>query len=109
MSKVAPQIRQVYIGEVRNIAVDMSGMLDVGETLSGTPAVAMESGTGLTFSSEQTNASAVVINDVTVPIAHAVQVSCDAASATVGRYTLVVTCSTSASQTVKGEVIVQVV
>ena len=33
MAKIAPQIRDIYPGEVRNIVVDFSGMLDAGESL----------------------------------------------------------------------------
>jgi len=101
--KTAPQVRSVYPGEVRNVAIDFTFQLDAGETLSGTPTVSALSGYGVTFSGQQINASAITINGTVVAIGNAVQFTADATSAASGAtIRLLITCGTSASQTLKG-------
>ena len=72
--------------------------------------MAITDGSGLSFASQQTNGTAVVVNGATVAVDHAVQFSCDAASAVSGDLIQVtVTCSTTASQTIKGTVFIKVI
>jgi hypothetical protein len=103
VGKTALQVREVITGESRLASVDLRGLLDAGETLSGTPTVEEVDTADLSFSGETANGVALTINGVTVAINHAVQFVVNAANAVAGEHYLVeVTCSTSASQTVKG-------
>jgi len=106
MSK-APQIRALYVGEERNVAVDFSGKLDDGETLKGIPTVSAVA-LGLVVSGEQVNSSAISIDGTTVDIGRAVQFSVNASNASAGTIVLLVSCSTSASQVVRGLITVRV-
>lgn len=100
----AQQIYYKTPSEVRGIAVDMRGVLRDGEILTGTPSV---SATGLTFASPAVNTAAQVINGESVNAGKAVTVT--VSSGTDGTdYIGVVSCSTSASQTVNTYFILKV-
>lgn len=96
MSSTAPQKPTIAPGETRNAAVDFTGKLDAGETLTGTPTVS-GSPSGLTVSGVQVNTVALTVTDaggalVTVAIGQAVQFAVAApANATLGEYTFTVT------------------
>jgi hypothetical protein len=103
MSK-APQIRTIFKGEVRNVAVDVSGKLDSGEKLTGTPTTSEATST-LSISGETVNTVALTVDGDSVPIGEAIQFIVDASSAVSGRtYIVDMTCGTTANQTVKGTV-----
>lgn len=104
MAGKAPQIHSMSTDETRNISIDMTDMLEHGETLTGTPQI--QSSADFVADNKQVNASAVVINGRTVPIGKVIQFSaqCDAP----GRYTVEALCQTSAGQTVEGSITVRV-
>jgi hypothetical protein len=103
MADVAVQVRDIATGEVRNVAVDFSGKLDSGETLSGTPTTSEIDTNDLSFSGQQVSTGALTIVGETVATGLAVQFTVDASTALAGKiYRVMVTCATSASQTVKG-------
>lgn len=104
--RLAPQEHALYPGEVRNVAIDFSGLLDDGETLSSVTQ-AEESTSTLVVSSEQINAAEVVINGASVPIGHAVQLRVDHNNAAAEQYVVDIECLTSASQEVVGSVILR--
>lgn len=104
MPNTAPQIGEILIGEVANIAIDCSGFLDTGETITGAVTVEEQTTSELTITSEQANSAELTINGAAVAVGLAVQCRVDAASAAAGDYTLIVTAVTSASQTRKGKV-----
>lgn len=100
----------VSLLEIRNVSVSFSGKLDTGETLTGTPTVTEHSTNHLTLSSPNVTEDPVSINGRTVPAGEAVQFVVDASGATEGEtYTVDVVCSTSASQTISGSVVMKAV
>lgn len=105
MAGIAPQVHELTTDETRNISVDMSGLLDSGELLTGTPTVT--GSVPLTITNQQKNASALTINGSSV--AAGLAVSFTLACSTAGSYTIEVKCGTDASQTVEGYIKVNVV
>jgi len=104
----APQWHKLYSGGVRNVAIDFSGLLDAGESLSGTPSVTDSSGL-LSISGEQVSSVALVINRVTVAAGLAVSFTVDRNSAPRGRYDIDVSVSTDAGQTIPGTIVIECV
>jgi len=102
MPTQAPQIGQLLIGEVANVAIDCSGFLDSGETITGTVTVEEQSTSDLTISSEQVNGSTITINGASVSAGYAVQCRVDTTGASAREYSLMVSVVTSAGQTRKG-------
>ena len=96
MSILAPQIQVKTEDEIRNVAVDFTNKLDSGELLDGTPTVALESGSGLTFDDETVSVAALTILGRTVAIGMAVQFSVTGGTAGT-QYRIVVTCGTNAT------------
>lgn len=105
MSTITVTVPRVkHSSETRNAAVSMSGCLDSGETLSGTPTVAA---TGITITSPAVSGSALTIDGVSVPAGEAVTFK--VAGGTAGTdYTITITVSTSASQTIVRKVLLKV-
>ena len=111
MSK-APQRNSKTVSEVRNVAVSFSGKLDSGELLTGTPAiteVSASSPQALTFSNIAISTAILTINDISTPIAEAVQfkVSGGVANTT---YTIKIVIGTDSTpaQTLYGSIILKV-
>jgi hypothetical protein len=103
MGSVARQTQKLSPGEVRNVTVDFTGMLDSGELLTGTPVITGDD--DLSFSSPGISTEVLLVNSVSVPIAMAAQFVVDAANAKNGKnYKVSVKCSTDGSQTIIGEV-----
>jgi len=101
----ATQLHRIGVGEVRNVAIDFTGVLDSGEVLTGTPTVVEETTSDLTITNKVVSTAVVVINHADVPIGEAVQFRVDATSAVLNRtYILLITCDTDAGQTVKARV-----
>lgn len=75
MSTTAPQRHSKSVSEVVNVAVDMRGILDEGELLTGTPTIIEVATNVLTLSNKAINTEALVINSETVAIGEAVQFS----------------------------------
>ena len=73
MSNAAPQRHHKAVSELRNVAVDLSGLLDVGELLTGTPTVLEVTTTALTLSSKIVNTTAITVNGTVLLIGQAVQ------------------------------------
>lgn len=109
MSKrLARETHQIYTGAVRNVAVDFTGLLDDGETLSGTPTVTDDSGE-FVLSNKQVSTTALVIRGNTVAIGKAVQFTVDRNGAADGEYELDIVASTSAGQTLPASVTIECV
>lgn len=104
----AIEVRQISAGEVRNVAVDMRGKLDTGETLTGTPTATEETG-GITTSAAQVNMEAVVVNGRLVPAGQAIQFTADPNEDASGSYEVVVSCATSAGQVIDGALRLRIV
>ena len=95
MSK-APQLGQMKLNEVRNVAVSFVGKLDAGENLTGTPTLALVGvGSGLTFSNIAVSTAQLTVNGVDVPAGRAVQFRVTAQAA--GSYTVRVTAASTAT------------
>jgi hypothetical protein len=104
MTSKAPQIHEMSTKEVRHVAVDMSGKLDTGETLTGTPIVT--SSDNQTITNKAVSTAELTINGATVAIGEAIQFTLDATAT--GLDTVYMKCGTSSGQTVDGEITVQV-
>jgi hypothetical protein len=61
------------VGEVRNVAVDFTELLDSGESLTGTPTVTEITTTDLTFANVAVNTAILTIYGVSVAVGKAVQ------------------------------------
>lgn len=86
-----------HAGETVNLAVDLRGLLDTGETCTGTPTIVEVTTSALTISAKVVNTAALTINGQTVAIGEAV--TCRVAGGTAGvQYVIRVTVTTSASQ-----------
>ena len=96
MSNTAPQRHSKAVSEVRNVAVDMRGLLDDGELLTGTPTIVEVTTTDLTLASKAVNGSTLTINGVECLAGQAVtfKVSGGVAGST---YTIRVTVSSDAT------------
>ena len=106
-ASTSPEIRFITSGETRNVAVDMTGKLDSGETLTGTPTVTV-SPTGPTLSNKAVNTSTLVINGSSVTAGYAIQFKITGATAGT-LYTITCTCGTTSTpaQTLVEYVMVQ--
>lgn len=110
MAGTARKAYEITTNEVRVVSVDMRGVLDDGETLTGTPTVTAPAGSGLVLTNKQVNSSTLVVNNVSCTAGQAVQFKVDATGATAAdRYEVEVLCGTSAGQMVEGNVILRVV
>lgn len=103
MPRVAPQDHELYEGEVRNIAANMAGLMDEGETLSSIVSIQDDSGL-LSITSEQINSSSVEVNGVDVAAGLVVQFRVDRNGAANGCYLVDIECLSSAAQEVTGSV-----
>jgi hypothetical protein len=69
----APQTQSKTASGVRNVAVSLAALLDVGELLTGTPTVAEVTTSALTITNAVVSTTELTINGVAVPIGEAVQ------------------------------------
>lgn len=102
MVATATQIHTISTDETRNVSVDMTGLLDSGELLTGTPTV--EGSASLTFTNQQVNVSELTIDGATVAVGKAVQFT--VSSSVQSNYKVEIVVATDGSQTV--EAIVQI-
>ena len=70
---VEPEIIEMKVSEVRNVAVSFVGKLDDGELLTGTPLVVEITSTDLTLVNKVISTAALTINGKSVAIGEAVQ------------------------------------
>lgn len=70
---VEPEIIELKVSEVRNVATSFIGLLDDGELLTGTPTIVEITSTDLTLTNKAVNTSALTINGKTVAVGQAVQ------------------------------------
>lgn len=91
----ATQVHTKHPSEVRNCSVSFANLLDTSELLTGTPTVTATP-SGLTFGSQQVNASQLTVSGVAIPIGKAVQFRVSGGSSGV-EYRLEVSCGTNAS------------
>lgn len=68
----APQRYEKHVSELVNVSVDMRGVLDSGELLTGTPTVLEVTTTDLTLSSKAVNSTTLTINGNTCVAGQAV-------------------------------------
>lgn len=97
MAKVLAQLPPISVGAIELIAIDFGPWLDSGETLSGTPTVAEQTTTDLTFTGAAVNSSALVILGTSVPAGEAVSVKVSGQKSGV-TYRVLVTVDTSAGR-----------
>ena len=64
MANTAPQRHTKSVSEVRNVSIDMRGVLDVGELLTGTPTIVEVTTPDLTLASKAVNSTTLTINGV---------------------------------------------
>lgn len=96
------EVKVKHSGETRNAAVAMSGCLDSGETLTGTPTIT-DAANVLTLTNKAVSGATLTIDGVSVPAGEAVTFT--VAGGTDGTlYTITITCGTSAGQTVRRKV-----
>lgn len=106
----APQTHHKAGGETRNPAIDFTGKLDSGETLTGTPSVTA-SPSGLTIANVKVNTTTLTINDASCTAGQAVQFTVAGGTAGV-TYTITATCdstSTPAQVALEGRCTLKVV
>lgn len=75
MAVTAPQRHVKTESEVVNVAIDMRGLLDEGELLTGTPTVEEVDTTDLTIASQAISVATLLINGESVAAGQAVQFS----------------------------------
>jgi hypothetical protein len=100
----APQIYYKTASEVRGVAVDMRGVLRHGEILTGSPTVTVS---GPTASSAAVTTAVQLINGESVEPGKAITFTISGGSDG-SDYIILVSCATSASQTVNSYVILKV-
>lgn len=104
MASNAAQVHSISTDETRNVSVDMTALLDDGETITGSPDVQCDA--SITVTNAQYNATAVTINDVAVAAGKAVQFTAEAS--TRGRYRIEIVVTTSEGQVIEAGVILNV-
>ncbi len=97
MTLTCPQVNFKLASEVLNAGLDFTERLVTGETLSGTPTVSASS--ALTLSSKVVNSTTMTINGEGVAVGKAVQFVV-AAGAAGTEYEIIVSCVSTAGQTV---------
>lgn len=73
MPSIAPQRHKKTVSEARLVSVDMRGVLEAGELLTGTPTIVEVTTTDLTLTSKQVNTNPVTINGAVCVAGQAVQ------------------------------------
>ena len=106
MTDVAPQVHSLTPNKSRVVSVDMTGQLDSGETLAGTPVVVENNTSALTITGPVVNTAELEINDRTVAIGKAVQFT--VSGNLQGRYVVSAYAVSSASQDIGGSVRINV-
>lgn len=100
MASTAPQIHNISTDETRNVSVDMTALLDDGETITGSPTVQCDA--SITVTNEQYNAAAVTINGVSVAAGKAVQFTVEPSAR--GLYPVEIVAQTSEGQTLEATI-----
>ena len=98
------------VSEVRNVSISFAGLLDSGELLSGTPTIVEVTTTDLTLTNKVISTAILTINDISVPVAEAVQFS--VSGGTAGKtYKIRISCATNSTpaQTLYDEITLPVV
>lgn len=93
----APERPVTAPGEINNVSVSFDGVLDLAETLTGTPAVVEVTTTDLTISSIAVSTEALRINGKNVGTGRAIQFRVQGQLTASKLYTLKITATTSAS------------
>lgn len=111
---IAPQRPFKSVSGVRNIAVSFSEMLDANELLSGTPVItevinSSSPNTDLTITSKVISTAVLTINNISVPIAEAVQFTVTGGLTANSPYSITISIGTTASQTLIGTVVLTVI
>lgn len=93
----APEIPTLAVGETRNCAVSFVGVLDSGESLTGTPTIVEETTSDLTLTSKVVSTAALTINSKSVPLGKAVQFRVSGQLAAGSPYTIKITVGTTST------------
>lgn len=93
----APELPTAAVGEVNLYSVSFAGVLDTGESLTGTPTVAEQSTSDLTISNVSVSSSALTINGKTVAAGEAVQFKVSGQLTANSPYTLKITVGTDST------------
>ncbi len=109
MRSTARQIHEVTTLEVAVVSVDMRGLLDDAETLTGAPTITPPTGSGLTFTNKTVNSATIEVNGVSLTAGQAIQFKADATAGVAARYDVDIVCGTSAGQTRHGRIILDVI
>ena len=107
MSKrLAAEVRSLYLGELRNVAIDCSGVLDRDETIIGTPVFSDPTGE-LTITAASVNSVVIEVNRYLVAVGLAVQCKIERGAAPAGTYLVDVLIETNAGQSISGTISVE--
>jgi hypothetical protein len=106
--RLSVEERDLYPGAVRNVAVDCTGVLDVGETITGSSTATDASG-DLTVDQVQASSAALRIGAHSVPAGKAIQFRVSRNSAPDGRYEIDVVLVTSSGQRIPCAAVLQCV
>jgi len=93
----APERPVAVPGETNAFAVSFAGVLDSGESLTGTPTVAEQTTSDLTIANVAVNTSALTINNQSVAVGAAVQFTVAGQLTANSPYTLKITAATDAT------------
>jgi hypothetical protein len=99
-NSTALEVNSMPVGSTRNVSASFVGQLDDGELLTGTPTVIIAP-TGPTLSDKRVNTSGVTISGERVLTGQAVLFQVTGVEADT-EYTITITVSTNASQTLIG-------
>lgn len=98
MANLAPQRHTKTASEVRNVSIDMQGLLDDGELLTGTPIIVEVTTSHLTITNKAVSSEALTINGADCAAGKALQ--CTIAGGNAGHtYAVRFTVTTEAGQT----------
>lgn len=92
----APQRHTKHVSEVVNVAVDMRGVLDGAEVLTGTPTIEEETTTDLSLSSKAINSGSITVNGETCAAGQAITFRASGGVAGT-QYTIRITVGTNAT------------
>lgn len=103
--RYAKETYDLHDNDVRIMSVDFTGLLDSGDTLTGTPTVAEDADTpSLVITQAQVSTTALFIKRQTVPAGRAVLFKADRNDAAAGDYEIDILVSTVAGQTLPATV-----
>jgi len=107
-ANTAPERPVIAVGETRNVAVSFVDVLDDDELLTGTPTIVEVTTNDLTLTNKTVNTSVLTINGHSVAIGKAIQFKVSGQLVANSPYTIKITVSTNAAQTLVKYVVLSV-